>query len=206
MNIRSFSASASLTLFSDLLTTYGGTSSVHSDVVSGAFPGIPVESKTYTAGVRLARGSWRATGEYGNLQWDVNPRETWKAEIDYQYSSASGLTHLAGSASYEQNRYGGEPSLGTTPFREEVTSVSGSAQQRLRSPRMSFSAGGTYSRIQRSVGGDVYSWNAGWSWKIGRVEIDAAASAYHYRTRGAPANPYQRDHSLYYVKLRRDLF
>lgn len=203
---RSFGASASLTLFSGLLTTYGGSATIHSDVVSGAFPGIPVDSKTLTAGVRLARGSWRATGEYGNLKWDINARETWKTQLDYQYSSASGATRLLGSASYERTHYGDDARLGTVAFREETLSASGSGQKRLRSPNMSFSAGGTYSRLQRSMGGDVFSWNAGWNWRIGRVEIDAAASAYRYRTRGSPVNPYRRDHSLYYVKLRRDLF
>jgi hypothetical protein len=204
---RSFSGSASLKLFRELLTTYAGYTSVNTDVVSGVFPGIPVDSKTYTAGVRLSDGPWRATGEYANLDWDFSPRVTWKGRLEYSSSSADSSTRLFGSAAYATSRYSrGDPRVQPTPFTEHVLSVSANAQKRLRSPRMSFSAGGTYSHLSRWVSADAFSWNAVWNWKIGRMEIDAGATAYRYLTAGSPTTQYDRNHHLYYVKLRRDLF
>ena len=203
----SFSANGSLKLFRELLTTYAGYTSVNTDVVSGVFPGIPVDSKTYTAGVRLSEGPWRATGEYANLDWDFSPRKTWKARVEYTSASPDGSTRLFGSAAYATSRYSqGDPRVQPAPFTENVTAVTANAQKRLRSPRMSFSVGGSYSHMQRWVSADAFSWDAVWNWKIGRVEIDAGATAYRYLTAGSPAGQYERNHHLYYVKLRRDLF
>ena len=203
----SFSSSASLKLFRELLTTYLGYSTVHSEVVSGVFPGIPVDSKTYTAGVRLSEGPWRAFGEYANLDWNFSPRETWKTRLEYTSSSNDGSLRLFGSAAYATSYYRqGDPRVQPTAFRENVIAVSANAQKRLRSPRMSFSAGGSYSHMNRWVAADALSWNATWNWKIGRLELDAGATAYRYYSPGSPVSQYERNHQLYYVKLRRDLF
>ncbi len=59
-----YAANASVQLFDDLLTPYFSYVAIRSSVVSGVFPGVPVDSTTYTAGVAYHQGPLRVRGEY----------------------------------------------------------------------------------------------------------------------------------------------
>jgi hypothetical protein len=71
---------------------------------------------------------------------------------------------------------------------------------------MVFSAGGSYSHFQGQVNGDAYSLNSSLSWKIGKLDLTAGASAYNSDTQGTTGVLTSRLHSYYYINLRRSFF
>lgn len=201
-------SSASAQLFDDLLTPYFSYVNVSSTVLSGEFPGVPLDSTTYTAGLILHRGPLRARGEYQDFQWEAAPRTSWLAEVQYA-SALNESTSVYAAASYLDAHY----SQGTivlyqnvTDYTERTVTGSGNIQKQLFSRNMFLSAGGSYSRINGLVDTNAYAANASFIWRVGKMEIAIGANVYGSDSSGTQTLSTTRDHELVYMKLRRRLF
>jgi len=201
-----YATNASVELFDRLLTPYFSYLAVRSDVLSGDFPGAPVDSTTYTTGLIVLRGPLRVRGEYQELHWDVSPYQAWRAEVQY-VASLNPTTSVYATGSYLNKHYPRGTSVGyTAPYTEETEAASGSIQKRLFSRNMYLSLGASYAHQQGLVDSDSFAGNASWVWSIGKVDLTIGASAYGSNSSGASTISTKRDHELVYLKLRRQLF
>jgi hypothetical protein len=208
------SGNASAQLFADLVTPYFGYVHVASKVLSGAFPGIPIDSTTYTTGLILHPGPVRLLGEYQELQWDVSPYRAYRAEVQY-VTVLNPTTDFYATASY-LNRYyphGSSAALSGTvsvsasrAYTEEVESVSANIQKQLPSWNMYLALGGGYSRLNQLIDTDAYTLNGSWTWHIAKVDLSIGASAYASGSSGGNTVSTRRDHEIVYFNLRRRLF
>jgi hypothetical protein len=201
-----YGATTSVELLDRLVTPYLGYAAVRSRVLSGAFPGGPLDSTTYTAGVLLQREPLLLRGEYQDVQWQVSPYRSWRIELQY-VSALNATTNAFASASY-LNKYfpHGEFQTVTHPFTEEVISASGSIQKQLYARNLFVSGGGAYSHLQGLIDSDSYSLNGSLIWKIGKIELTLGATAYKTDSSGSNTVSTRRDHELVYLKFRRRLF
>ena len=203
-----YGTNASAQLFEDLLTPYFSYLAVRSDVLSGEFPGVPLDSTTYTGGLILHRGPVRVRGEYQDFQWSAAPYTAWLADIQY-VSALTPTTSVYGAATYLNKHYtqGSIVYYGNvTDYTEESVTGSGNIQQQLFDRSLFLSAGGSYSHITGLVDTNAYSANGSLIWKIGKVDLTVGASAYGSDSTGTNTVSTRRDHELFYVKFRRRIF
>jgi len=100
----------------------------------------------------------------------------------------------------------GSSALFPESYGERATSASASVQQRLFSRRLLISLGGSLTRIAGLIDTDAHTFNSSLSWKIGRLDFSAGASAYQATTEGPRVVSSRRAHEYYYLKIRRDFF
>ena len=197
---------ASVELLDTLLTPYYNFVAVRSDVLSGDFPGVPLDTTTYTAGLRFLRGPLRALAEYQNLEWEISPYRSWRAEVQY-VGSLNSTTRVYATASYLDRLYPrGSSFMNRDAFSDETASASGNIQKQVPSQGLTFSAGGAYSQFLGRVAGNSYSLNASMTWKVGKMDLSAGGSAYASAMQGLGGSPTSRHHQYYYVNLRRTFF
>jgi hypothetical protein len=193
-------------LFDDLLAPYASYVSVRSDVYAGALPGPPLDTTNRAAGLAFHKGSLRARAEYQTVDWAVSPSRTWTTDAQYLASLAR-TTRVSATASY-QNRYfpqGASPSL-PQPIRDELAQASGNVQQQLFSRALIVAGGGSLTWLMGRARGHAYGVNGSLSWRIGRLTLDAGASASWSDARAEISAPTSRTHEFYYFTLRRQLF
>jgi len=199
-------ANVSVELFENFLTPYFSYLKSSSSVLSGQFPGVPLDTTAYATGLVMSFRQLRLRGEYSELQWEVSPYRAWKADAQYVVSLTS-TTSAYATASYVNKYYPrGTSTSFTGPYTEEAESVSGSIQKQLPLRSLFLSAGGSYSRIQGLADTDAYSANASLSWKIGKLELSAAASAYASDSSGGTGFATRREHELFTINVRRRLY
>jgi hypothetical protein len=201
-----YGANVHVELFDRLVTPYFDYAVVRSDVLSGVFPGVPLDSTAYTTGLLLQRGPLLARGEYQDVQWNVSPYRAWRADLQY-VTNINPTTNVFAAASY-LNKYfpHGEFQSHPEAFTEETISASGSIQKELFLRNLFLSGGGSYSRIQGLIDSDSYSVNTSLIWKIGKVDLTIGVTAYATDSSGANSVSTKRDHELFYLKFRRRLF
>jgi hypothetical protein len=201
-----FGGNVSADLFDNLLTPYFSYGTVSSKVLSGVFPGTPVDSTTYTTGLLVHVGPVRMRGEYQDLQWELSPYQAWRAEVQY-VGALNPTTSVYATAAYLNKHYPRGTSVqSTAAYTEETESASGTIQKQLFSRDLFVSAGGSYSRMQGLVDANAYSLSASLTWKIGKVDLSIGVSAYETDTAGTTTLALRRDHELATVNLRRRLF
>ncbi len=180
--------------------------SQRSDVTSGAYPGIPVDSDSYNAGIRLVYGPLRGRAEYLYLDWPVNPYRLWRGEIQYVGSIARTITAY-GSASYVNRHYDGGSDPYTSPeTTEDTATVSATLTKQFFTPNLSCSIGGSYSHLSGITDSDAWSANSSLVWRIGKLDVTFGLSAYGSSSRATGDPGYERDHELVYINLRRQIF
>jgi hypothetical protein len=196
----------SVQLLDDLLTPYYRYLAVRSEVLSGVFPGVPLDSTTNTVGLAFQQGPWRAFGEYESLDWEVSPYREWRGEVQYT-GSIDPTLRVYGTADYQNRHYPNGSSAGEpTPYTEESATLSGSVQKEFLSRTLMFSAGGSYTRVLGLVDSNAYALDSSMTYRIGRIELSAGVDVYGADTRGFGGGQYDRAHQYYYVKVRRRLF
>ena len=202
----SFGYNARVELLDNFLTPYFNYLAVRSDVLSGDFPGIPLNSTTYTAGLAVLRGPVRSLVEYQDLEWDVSPYRAWRTEVQY-IGPISPTSNVYGTLAY-LNKYfpEGTSTQNTEAYDEETTSVSGSLQKQLRPRGLALSAGGSFSWFKGRTDSKAYSVNGSLMWKVGKIDFTAGATAYKAETHGMNTVSTDRLHQYYYFTLRRQLF
>ncbi len=193
----------SVELFNQLLTPYYGYTIVRSTVLSGEFPGVPVNSTSHTVGLRVQQGRFRGTAEYQRLDWDVSPFRAWREELQY-VAPLDATTNLYAIASILEKHYpqGASP-YDRVPYTDRLISATCNLQKQLGRRNMSLTAGATYSGIRGRVDSDSYSLNSSIVWKVGKLDVDAGLSAYATNSESSTFSVSRRDHGVLYVKARR---
>jgi len=201
-----FGYSLSVDLLDNLVTPYLRYARTSSDVVEGFFPGIGLDLTTTVAGVRLVRGPFRGRAEHQDVAWEQNPYTAWLGELQY-VGSLTPRTSLYATASYLRRNYPQGKSRALPRALVETTqSANANLQRRFVKHSLFWSFGGGFSRTRGLFETDSYSVNSALSWKVGKLDLSAGATAYDAETRGTPAAGTRRTHYYYYFKLRRNLF
>ena len=210
-----YGATASVSMFNDMLTPYFSYIALRSDVLSGEFPGIPLNSTTYTTGLLAQYGPLRARGEYQDFEWEAAPYTAWLAEIQC-VSTLNPTTSIYGIGSYLNKHYGHGTAVvsdgnivsygNVSDYTEETVTGSASIQKQLPARNLFLSAGGTYSHINGLVDTNAYAANSSLIWRVGKVELTVGASVYGSDSSGTSVTSTSRDHELVYLKFRRRLF
>lgn len=205
LQTESFGGNISVQLFDDLLTPYFGYVTVQSRVLSGTFPGSPIDSTSYTTGLILHYGPLRARGEYQELKWQVSPYRAWRAELLYVASLTRTISAYA-TASYVNRYYPhGTSQNSVAAFTEESESFAANIQKQVLAKNLFLSVGGSYSRAHGLVESNSYTANASLSWKIGKLDLSLGASAYEADAKGTSTISSRRDHEIVFLKLHRKL-
>jgi hypothetical protein len=206
-----YSGTASVELFDNLLTPYVNYLAVRTAVLSGVFLN-PVDSTTYTGGLIVTRGPVRLRGEYQDSQWPTSPYQAWRVDVQY-VSAIDATTSVYATAGYLNKHFPhGTSETATAPFTDELTSASASLQKEIVSRNLFVTVGGNYSYLQGEINGDSYSATSSLLWKIGRVDLTLGANVYGADTSGgsiatgAATIANQRDHQFFYLKMSRRLF
>jgi hypothetical protein len=203
---RTVGSNASVQLLDDLLTPYVGYGAVRFREMSGDFPGIPLDSTTWTGGLLVHKGPVRGRAEYQTVDWEISPYRSWRGEVQV-VQSLDASTRLYATLSHLNKRFSEGSGAGIQdPYTEASTTLSGSVQKQIPGRSMMVSGGGSYARLDGLVDSIAYAVNGSLSWKIGRMDLSLGASAYRSETEGTGAEMTERNEQYYYLRLRRELF
>ncbi len=193
-------------LFDDLLTPFFRYLAQRSDVLSGDFPGIPVDSDTYTTGLLAHYGAVRARGEYQYVDWAANPHRSWLAEVRY-VGTIGRYTNAYATTTYLNRHYlGGDGLYYTNEYTEQSVTTSATLTRQLPYHDMYVSLGGSYSNVHGMVESNAWSANSSFVWRIGKVDLNIGLTAYGADTSGGQGPTTDRNRELFYVSVRRQLF
>lgn len=177
-----------------------------SEVVSGSFPGDPLNSTTRTLGIASEYAALQGRIEHQSLDWDVSPYEATRVELR-TVGAFSATTYGNATTSYLRRHFTkGTSPTSPDPFTEQIASASLNVQKQLPEHGMSLGGGGSFTRTESLVDSRAYSLNGTLSWRIGKLELALSALADFVDTSGAGFTATQRAHQYYYATLRRRLF
>lgn len=191
--------------FFNALTPYYDYSKTAQELLSGYFPGSLYDSTERTAGLVYRRGGLRLLGEYQTLDWPVSPYNATRFEARYS-DSLTPTFSLSASAEYLNKYYAQSIRDTQPPYTDRRTSAFLNVQKQFFSRRMRFSAGGSYSRFQGQIQGDLYSFNSGLTWRVAKLDFALGASAYNSNTRQPLITDQTRAHQYFYLNVGRKLF
>lgn len=201
----SFGYNASVELLHGLLTPYYRFFKLSSKVLEGNFNGVPVNSTSRTVGLSLFKWSFRAFGEYEDVNSNVSPYHAWRAGAEYT-KTLTETFGIRGAANYLNRKYpvgtAPEPGLGYTETR---TSVTAGIQKRFPTRRLTTNASGTYAHDTGLVLANSYSFDANLQWNVGKVALSVGGSAFHSDTESG-FDVFRRTHHYIYFNLIRELF
>lgn len=197
--------SISIQLFDQMVTPYFRFLAQRSDVLSGAYPGVPIDSDNYSTGVRFLYGPLRARTEYQYFDWDVNPYRAWRAEVQYVGTVTRTITAYATTSYLNRDYLGGEPPYFIRTYTEETYTTSGTVTKQLWSRNMVLSVGGAWSHVSGISDSDAWSANSTLTWHIGKLDLSLGISAYGSDSSAGNDFSAQRDHQLFFFNLRRQL-
>lgn len=198
-------AAISFEMLDNLVTPYFRYLAQRSDVLSGTYPGPPIDSDSYTSGLRILWGPLRARGEYQILDWDINPWRAGRAELQYVGNITRSITAYA-TASYVNRHYlGGDPPYSTLDFTEEVVTVSGNVTKQIWSRNLYVTIGGAYTHLTGLSDSDAWSANSSLVWHVGKLDVTLSASAFGSDSTTGFNPSVERDHQLISLSLRRQL-
>jgi hypothetical protein len=198
-------ANLSFAMFDNRVTPYFRYLAQRSEVRSGTYPGPPIDSDSYTAGVRLLFGPFRARGEHQTLDWEVNPWRAWRAEVQYVGAVTRSITAYA-TASYLNRHYlGGDPPYSTIDFTEEVVTISGNVTKQFWSRHLYITIGGAWTHLTGLSDSDAWSANSSLVWHVGKLDLSIGISAFGSDSTTGLNPSVERDHQLFSVNVRRQL-
>lgn len=198
-------ANVSFQMFDNRVTPYFRYLAQRSEVLSGTYPGPPIDSDSYTTGLRLLFGPVRARGEYQILEWDVNPWRAWRAEVQYVGAVTRTISAYA-TASYLNRHYlGGDPPYSTIDFTEEVVTISGNVTKQIWSHNLFLTLGGAWTHMTGLSDSDAWSANSSIVWHVGELDVSVTASAFGSDSTTGINPSVERDHQLISINLRRKL-
>jgi hypothetical protein len=203
------SVNGSLQLFDDRLTPYASYATVDSEVQSGNYPGAIPDSTTTTAGLLFRMGNLRGRGEYRNVEWETSPYSVWLGELRY-VGALSRSTRLNATVSHRRWDYpegrSSSPDLVGVAAVQTTDLAALDIQQKLFRRYLLLTVGGSYSETHGLYDSRSDSFSATLTWKVGRTDFSAGASIYSSEAEGGGIAISERTRTLYYLRLRRDLF
>jgi hypothetical protein len=195
----------SVELFDQKVTPFFGYLAQRSDVISGTYPGDPIDSNSYSAGLRLQYGPLRGRGEYQYMDWAANPYRAWRTEVQYVGSVTRSITAYATASYLDRHYFGAEPPYTRDEYTERTATISGNVTKQLFSRSMYVSLGGSYSHMQGIADSDSWSATSSFVWNIGKLDISIGMSAYGSSSQPSDGPDFERDHQLFFFNLRRKL-
>lgn len=193
----------SVELLDRLFTPYYGYAAVRSKVLSGDFPGVPVDSTSHTVGLMVQKGGIRGTAEYQELDWDVSPYTAWREELQYIATLDPTMNLYAVASVLNKHFPQGASPYDPVPYTDRVVTATCNVQKKFDRRNMSLSAGATYSNFRGLVESDSYSLNSTLVWRVGKLDLNAGLSAYSADSSSATTSTSRRDHGLVFIKARR---
>jgi hypothetical protein len=195
----------SIELLDGKVTPYFRYMVQRSDVLSGSYPGAPMDSDSYTTGLRLVYGPLRARGEYQVMEWDINPWRAGRAELQYTGTITRTITAYSTLTYLNRHYLGGDPPYSTLDFTEEVVTVSGNLTKQIWSNSLFVTVGGSYSHMTGISDSDAWSANSSLIWHVGKLDIALTASAFGSESTTGFNPSVEREHELISLNIRRQL-
>lgn len=205
LGIDTGAASFELDLFNHLVSPFFRYLAQRSDVLSGVYPGIPIDSDSYNAGVRLEYGPWRGRGEFLYLDWAANPYRLWRAEVQYVGNLPLGITSYANATYINRHYLGGEAPYNTEERTEETETLSATLSRQFWQPDLTLSVGASWSHLSGITDGNAWSTHSSLVWRIGKLDVSFGVSAYGSTSDTTNAPDFERDHEMIYLSLRRQI-
>ncbi len=197
---------ASVQLIENLVTPYFSYMRIASDVRGGYFPGVPVDSISYTSGVMFRYSGLQLRGEYQKYEWEIAPFDGWRADMQY-VGVLDAYTNLFLSGSYLHRKYPrGSSFYYSIPFTEDTETATGNIQRQFFDRTLFVSIGGTYMHTDSIVDSDSATVNSSLLWRIGKVDLSMGGNVYLTESSGAYSVSTKRDHQFIWMNLRRRLF
>lgn len=201
----SYGYNISFNLLHNLLNPFYSYHNTKSEVLSGNFSGIPVDSESHTVGMIFRKGLFRTLAEYQQVDSNVNPYRRWKSELSYT-KHVSETVRVSGTAGYTVTNYPqGTTAGGGQGYDTKTANVSANALKRLPVKNFLLSAGGSYSRSQGLTEGSGYSLVSSLLWKIGQLSVSLGASASGSESISTSTTT-KRKHQYYFLNIKRELF
>jgi hypothetical protein len=195
----------SFSLFHNLLNPFYRYHNMKSEVLSGNFSGIPVDSESHTAGVIFRKGLFRALAEYQQVDSNVNPYKRWKSDLSYT-KHVTETVRISGAAGYTVTNYPeGTTAGGGQGYDVKTANISANVLKQLPEKNFFLSAGGSYSRSQGLTEGSGFSLVSSLWWKIGKLAVSLGASASGSESVSTSITT-KRTHQYYYLNIKRELF
>lgn len=194
----------SLNLFDGLIGANYSHSESKQKVLSGDIDGEPSDSTVDTFGLSLSRRPFSALVEYTNVQSNIVPYKSWKAEAGYSQNITPTVSVRA-KARYTTTQYPRGTSSGGTPFTDKVYGFDAGVQKRFPKYNMSISASGFYSQKTGLFESKSYGANAGFNWKIGKLLLDMGARLALADSKSTIATT-KRINQFYFLNVKRKLF
>lgn len=198
-------SSFDLELLEGMVTPYFRYMLQRSDVLSGTYPGPPIDSDSYTTGLRLIYGPLRARGEYQIMDWDVNPWRAGRAELQYVGNVTRTITAYSTLTYLNRHYLGGDPPYSTLDYTEEVITVSGNVTKQIWSNNLFVTVGGSYSHMTGISDSDAWSANSSLVWHVGKLDVTLSASAFGSQSTTGINPSVERDHELISLNIRRQI-
>lgn len=196
----------SVQLFGDLVTPFVRYAAIRSSVLSGTFPGTPIDSDSYATGVILHYRVLRVRTEYQYLDWDVNPYRAWRTEAQYVGNPTPTISTYAVLSYMNRHYLGGQSVNYSDDYTEDSVTTSASVTKQLPIQNLYVTLGGSYSHLKGLVESNGWSATSSLVWHIGKVDISVGLSAYGADNTGNVGLSTDRNHELVYVNFRRQLF
>jgi len=206
LRMNSFGFNTSVQLLDDMLTPYYRYLAVRSNVLSGTFPGIPVDSTQNTIGLAFLDGPWRAVGEFQSLDWAVSPYRLLRGEVQFTGSIDPTFRAYATADYLYKNFPQGSSINSPGAYSDTSVSLSGSLQKDFLARTLMLSVGGSYGRVIGPVDSSAFTLNSSLTWRVGKFELVAGGDTFASNADAAMNSQYNRSHHYYYVRVRRRLF
>jgi hypothetical protein len=206
LRTNTYSYNLSVALLDDMLTPYYRYLAVRSDVLSGTFPGDPLDATTNTLGLSFVRGPWRASGEYQTMDWNVSPYRSWRLEAQYLRTFDPTL-RMSATASYLDRYYPDGTSVeAPTAYSDKAANVYANVQKDFLARTLTVSAGVSYSRMFGLVDTNAYALNGSLTWRVGLLDLSAGVDTYGSNAQGLSTGSTSRGHQYYYLRVVRKIF
>ncbi len=201
-----FNSSISLELFEQMLVPYWNHDVSKETAVTNAAGEAPISFTVDTYGLMFRKRPFAVTAEYHVVSSNFNPSRGWKAQVNYLDSifvnTEIDATVAYSSTTYPQGTSGVEVVAG---YSETIFAATAGVRQKIPKRNLYLYLGGTYS-TQKGLGqATTYSLNSTLSWNVGKISVDAGASASLAQTvTGGAAS--RRTDQYYYLSVKRKLF
>jgi hypothetical protein len=205
--MRNLSSTISYLLFREMLIPYWNHSEAKETLKEGDIGVAPFSVTTDQWGITFNRRPFSGTVQYELIRSTFTPSKGWKAELNY-IDNVFQYTQVQASVMYAVKTYPegiATVGFGSTPYRDKLLGASAGVQQRIRRFNLFLYAGGAYSKEKGLGEATTYALNSSLFWGIGKLLVDAGATASFSDSVIAGVKTKRVD-QYYYLTLKRKIF